>query len=81
MAADGSGSWHALTLDVTQPQRASLQVQLAGQGRLLLTQNRQPVLLAVVGRSRSGVEYLRTDKFRSPIKPRRAVVKLSQTGL
>ncbi|MGC9670678.1 hypothetical protein ACNTMW_29550 [Planosporangium sp. 12N6] len=72
VAADGSGYWHALTLDVTQPQRANLQVQVAGQGRLLLTQNGQPVLLAVVDRYRSGVEYLRTDKFRSPIKPLRA---------
>ncbi|GLW34522.1 hypothetical protein [Actinoplanes regularis] len=61
-----------LKLEVTGHGRPGLAVHIAAGGRLLLRQGDQPVLLAKVFNDYSGVEYLVTDRFRSPIAPLRA---------
>ncbi|GIE89635.1 hypothetical protein [Actinoplanes regularis] len=61
-----------LKLDVAGRGRPDLAVHMAAGGRLLLRQGDQPVLLAKVFTDYSGVEYLVTDRFRSPIAPLRA---------
>jgi hypothetical protein len=71
-APSAAGSWEALVLDLERPTHAGLLVQVAGRGRLALRQHGAVALLAKVRHDRIGVEYVRTDHFRSPIAPIRA---------
>ena len=81
MTADGE-SWQALVLDVGRPRRASLQVQIAGRRQLLLRQDAEAVLLARTRPCRRDVvDYLRTDRYRSPVPPIRAAhARMVATG-
>ncbi|MEU2075140.1 hypothetical protein [Streptomyces sp. NPDC013489] len=65
------GTWVGLTLDVGDRETAGLCVFGAGQ-RLLITQGSRPVLLAVLDEHLDGVDFWRTDAYRSPVPPLRA---------
>ncbi|MGA8112517.1 MAG: hypothetical protein WCA46_02520 [Actinocatenispora sp.] len=61
-----------LVLDVARPRRPGLRVEVAGQGRFLLSQGGEPVLFAQVDSDRYGVTVRRTGRYRSPLPPARA---------
>ncbi|MGV9273247.1 hypothetical protein [Streptomyces griseosporeus] len=66
------GTWAGLCLDVRDDgRRPGLCVFRAGQ-RLLLSQLSRPVLLAVVDEDLQGVDFWRTDGYRSLVPPLRA---------
>ncbi|MGW8601608.1 hypothetical protein ACWGLB_22050 [Streptomyces sp. NPDC055893] len=67
----GDGSWRGLSLDVPDRVQPGLCVFGAGQ-RLLISQRSRPVLLAVVDEHLDGVDFWRTDAYRSPVPPLRA---------
>ncbi|MFI1369265.1 hypothetical protein [Streptomyces griseochromogenes] len=65
------GTWTGLSLEVQTCRQPGLCLFSAEQ-RLLLTQQQRPVLLATVDKHLYGVEFWRTDAYRSPIPPLRA---------
>ncbi|MFF2773995.1 hypothetical protein ACFVU3_03730 [Streptomyces sp. NPDC058052] len=65
------GTWSGLDLDVRDRPRPGLCVLTAGR-RLLLAQGERPVLFAVVGEHLQGVDFWRTDAYRSFVPPLRA---------
>ncbi|MFJ3640099.1 hypothetical protein ACIPRD_10135 [Streptomyces sp. NPDC090108] len=65
------GTWLGLSLDVRRPRRPGLCVFGAGQ-RLLVSQDSHPVLLAEVDEHLAGVDFWRTDDYRSCLPPLRA---------
>ncbi len=65
------GTWVGLSLDVPDRRRPDLCVLSAGP-RLLLSQLSRPVLLAVVEEPLQGVDFWRTDAYRSFVPPLRA---------
>ncbi|WP_189710003.1 hypothetical protein [Streptomyces anandii] len=67
----GEGTWVGLCLEVENLQRPGLCVFSAGQ-RLLVSQLSRPVLLAVVDDQLQGVDFWRTEGYRSFVPPLRA---------
>ncbi|MEV7373896.1 hypothetical protein AB0O51_23835 [Streptomyces sp. NPDC090301] len=67
----GDGTWIGLSLDVRDRVQPGLCVFGAGQ-RLLISQGSRPVLLAVVDEHLDGVDFWRTDAYRSLVPPLRA---------
>ncbi|MEU4172095.1 hypothetical protein AB0F46_35090 [Streptomyces sp. NPDC026665] len=65
------GTWLGLSLDVRDRHRPGLCVFTAG-ARLLVSQLARPVLLAVVDELLDGVDFWRTDAYRSLVPPLRA---------
>ncbi|GGX90641.1 hypothetical protein [Streptomyces fructofermentans] len=65
------GTWAGLTLDVQDRRPPGLRLFSAGQ-RLLLRQQSRPVLLALVDQHLQGVDFWRTDEYRSFVPPLRA---------
>jgi hypothetical protein len=65
------GTWAGLTLEVESRPLPGLRLFTAGR-RLLLTQETRPVLLAAVDADDCGVEFRRTDEYRSVAPPCRA---------
>ncbi|MEQ8146157.1 hypothetical protein [Streptomyces sp. OP7] len=65
------GTWVGVSLDVEDRRRPGLCVFNAG-ARLLISQLSRPVLLAVVGEQLQGVDFWRTDGYRSCVPPLRA---------
>jgi hypothetical protein len=61
-----------LALELTQPHRPALRVEVAGHGRLVLRQNDTVVLTAQIDPHLYGVDYSLTGRFRPPIPPIRA---------
>ncbi|MFD8045509.1 hypothetical protein ACFV5E_18980 [Streptomyces chartreusis] len=73
------GAWVGLSLDVQERRRPGLCVFTAGP-RLLLSQLSRPVLLAVVDEQLQGVDFWRTDEYRSFVPPLRADVGRALAG-
>ncbi|WP_329284202.1 hypothetical protein [Streptomyces sp. NBC_00691] len=73
------GTWEGLALDVRDRPRPGLGVFGAGQ-RLLFSQGSRTVLLAVVGEHRQGVDFWRTDAYRSAVPPLRAETARALAG-
>lgn len=73
------GAWVGLSLDVQDRPRPGLCVFTAGP-RLLLSQLSRPVLLAVVDEQLQGVDFWRTDEYRSFVPPLRADVGRALAG-
>ncbi len=65
------GTWVGLSLDIRDRSQPGLCVFAAGP-RLLLSQLSRPVLLAVVDAHLHGVDFWRTDAYRSCVPPLRA---------
>ncbi|MFD4318408.1 hypothetical protein [Streptomyces sp. NPDC058548] len=65
------GTWVGLSLDVRDRDQPGLCVFSAGR-RLLVSQRSRPVLLAVVDEHLDGVDFWRTDAYRSFVPPLRA---------
>ncbi|MEU4078841.1 hypothetical protein DEJ45_07900 [Streptomyces venezuelae] len=65
------GTWVGLSLDVRDRDQPGLCVFSAGQ-QLLISQRSRPVLLAVVDEHLEGVDFWRTDAYRSLVPPLRA---------
>jgi hypothetical protein len=65
------GTWTGLSLEVHARSRPGLCLFTAGR-RLLLTQESRPVLLAAVEEDFCGVDFWRTDAYRSLVPPLRA---------
>ncbi|MEU6509028.1 hypothetical protein [Streptomyces sp. NPDC046942] len=65
------GTWTGLAVEVEARRRPGLCPFSAGR-RLLLAQQSCPVLLTVVDEDFCGVEFWRTDAYRSPLPPLRA---------
>jgi hypothetical protein len=65
------GTWTGLSLEVTGRRRPGLCLFSAGR-RLLLAQQSRPVLLAAVDEQYYGVDFWRTDDYRSLLPPLRA---------
>ncbi|MER5297469.1 hypothetical protein ABT382_36485 [Streptomyces pharetrae] len=73
------GTWVGLSLDVQDRKQPGLCVFSAGP-RLLLSQMSRPVLLADVGERLQGVDFWRTDEYRSFAPPLRADVGRALAG-
>ncbi|WP_030861820.1 hypothetical protein [Streptomyces sp. NRRL S-37] len=73
------GTWVGLSLDVRDRHRPELCVFSAGP-RLLISQLSRPVLLAVVEEPLQGVDFRRTDEYRSFVPPLRADVGRALSG-
>lgn len=73
------GTWVGLSLDVRDPDRPGLCVFSTGP-HLLLSQLSWPVLLAVVDEQLQGVDFWRTDEYRSVVPPLRADVGRALAG-
>ncbi|RSN95468.1 hypothetical protein DMH26_21495 [Streptomyces sp. WAC 05379] len=73
------GAWVGLSLDVEDRRRPGLCVLTAGP-RLLLSQLSRPVLLAVVDEQLQGVDFWRTDEYRSFVPSLRADVGRALAG-
>ncbi|WP_432187205.1 hypothetical protein [Streptomyces sp. Tue6028] len=73
------GAWTGLSLDVRDRHRPGLCVLSAGP-RLLISQQSHPVLLADVDEHFQGVDFWRTDAYRSCIPPLRADVARALAG-
>ncbi|WP_280892053.1 hypothetical protein [Streptomyces sp. LBL] len=65
------GTWVGLSLEVQDRHQPGLCVFTAG-AQLLVSQMSQPVLLAVVDKQHEGVDFWRTDGYRSFVPPLRA---------
>ncbi|MFJ5778819.1 hypothetical protein [Streptomyces sp. NPDC093094] len=65
------GTWTGLSLEVPSRGRPGLCL-FSAERRLLLTQQSRPVLLAAVEEDHCGVEFRRTDSYRSVVPPLRA---------
>ncbi|MFD1372563.1 hypothetical protein [Actinoplanes sichuanensis] len=61
-----------LLVDITAAGRPALRVEAAGRSLLLIRQGDEPVVIARVEDDHYGVEYVRTDRYRSPVPPLRA---------
>ncbi len=72
VAGRASDGVSGLTLDVAGRSRPELAVYVAADGRLLLRQADQAVLLAKLHNDHAAVEYFITGNYRSPIAPTRA---------
>ncbi|WP_250294439.1 hypothetical protein [Streptomyces atroolivaceus] len=73
------GTWVGLSLDVQTRHQPELCVFSAGP-RLLISQLSLPVLLAVVEETLQGVDFWRTDAYRSFVPPLRADVGRALSG-
>lgn len=73
------GTWAGLSLDIQDPHRPGLSVFSAGP-RLLVSQLSRPVVLAVVDEYLDGVDFWRTDEYRSFVPPLRADVGRALAG-
>ncbi|MFD7974328.1 hypothetical protein [Streptomyces sp. NPDC059071] len=73
------GTWVGLSLDVRGRPRPGLCVFSAG-SRLLISQQSRPVLLAVVDEQLDGVDFWRTEEYRSFVPPLRADVARALAG-
>lgn len=73
------GTWVGLSLDVQDRQQPGLCVFSAGT-RLLISQLSRPVLLAVVEEQLGGVDFWRTDAYRSVVPPLRVDVARALAG-
>ncbi|MFD5875873.1 hypothetical protein [Streptomyces sp. NPDC060322] len=65
------GTWMGLSLDVQDRRQPELCVLSAGP-RLLVSQGARPVVLAVAEEHHGGVDFWRTDEYRSFVPPLRA---------
>lgn len=75
----GDGTWVGLSFDRRDRRQPGLCVFRAGQ-RLLISQLSRPVLLAVVDGQLDGVDFWRTDEYRSFVPPLRADVGRALAG-
>ncbi|WMX43621.1 hypothetical protein [Streptomyces roseicoloratus] len=75
----GDGTWVGLSLDVRDRRLPGLCVFSAG-SRLLLAQQSRPVLLAVVDEQHHGVDFWRTEEYRSFVPPPRADMARALAG-
>ncbi|MER7479579.1 hypothetical protein ABTX60_18400 [Streptomyces sp. NPDC126510] len=75
----GDGTWVGLSLEVQDRHQPELCVFSAGP-RLLVSQLSRPVLLAVVEEPLQGVDFWRTDEYRSFVPPLRAGVGRALSG-
>ncbi|MFC8273310.1 hypothetical protein ACFUJR_12430 [Streptomyces sp. NPDC057271] len=73
------GTWVGLTLDVRGRQRPGLGVRTAG-SRLVVSQEARTVLLADVDEHLQGVDFWRTDAYRSCVPPLRADAGRAMAG-
>ncbi|QIJ66879.1 hypothetical protein G7Z13_33000 [Streptomyces sp. JB150] len=73
------GTWVGLSLDVRGRPRPGLGVFSAGP-RLLISRLSRPVLLALVDEQLDGVDFWRTDEYRSCVPPLRADVGRALAG-
>ncbi|GAA1535106.1 hypothetical protein GCM10009730_50440 [Streptomyces albidochromogenes] len=73
------GTWAGLSLDVQDRHQPDLCVFTAGP-RLLVSQRSRPVLLAVVEEPLQGVDFWRTEGYRSFVPPLRADVGRALSG-
>ncbi|SCD95633.1 hypothetical protein GA0115240_132615 [Streptomyces sp. DvalAA-14] len=73
------GTWVGLSLDVQDRRLPGLCVLMVG-ARLLVSRLSWPVLLAVVGEQLQGVDFWRTDEYRSFVPPLRADVGRALAG-
>jgi hypothetical protein len=73
------GTWVGLSLDVQDHHQPELCVFTAGP-RLLISQLSRPVLLAVVEEPLQGVDFWRTDEYRSFVPPLRADMGRALSG-
>ncbi|MEW2603057.1 MULTISPECIES: hypothetical protein [Streptomyces] len=73
------GTWAGLSLDVRNRRQPDLCVHSAGP-RLLVSQLSRPVLLAVVEEPLQGVDFWRTDGYRSFVPPLRADTARALSG-
>ncbi|MFD5325174.1 hypothetical protein [Streptomyces sp. NPDC127092] len=73
------GRWVGLSLDVRGRPRPGLCVFSAG-SRLLISQQSRPVLLAIVDEQLDGVDFWRTEEYRSFVPPLRADVARALAG-
>ncbi|MEV3934249.1 hypothetical protein [Streptomyces sp. NPDC049944] len=73
------GTWVGLSLDVQDPRRPGLSIFSAGP-RLLVSQMSRPLVLAVVDEHLDGVDFWRTDEYRSFVPPLRADVGRTLAG-
>lgn len=73
------GTWAGLALDVQDRHQPELGVFCAGP-RLLVSQLSRPVLLAAVEEPLQGVDFRRTDEYRSFVPPLRADVGRALSG-
>ncbi|MGW0122545.1 hypothetical protein [Streptomyces sp. NPDC003327] len=73
------GTWTGLTLEVRSRRRPGLCLFSADR-RLLLAQGERPVLLASVDGDDGGVEFWRTNTYRSVVPPTRAAAARERAG-
>jgi len=71
-AATADESWGGLVLELPHPTGPGLRPEVADGNRMVLAQGPDVVFFAEVDDDRCGVEYLRTDRYRSPVAPLRA---------
>ncbi|MFF8504385.1 hypothetical protein ACF07L_27575 [Streptomyces anulatus] len=71
-AATDSESWVGLGLELRHATGPGLRPEVADGNRIVLSQGPDAVLLARIDDDRGGVEYSRTDYYRSPVAPLRA---------
>ncbi|MGV4980927.1 hypothetical protein ACVB8X_29775 [Streptomyces sp. NRAIS4] len=72
-------TWTGLSLEVRSRRRPGLCL-FSAERRLLLTQETRPVLLAAVDGDHGGVDFWRTDAYRSVIPPTRAAAGQDLAG-
>ncbi|MFF0189157.1 hypothetical protein [Streptomyces sp. NPDC005244] len=73
------GTWVGLSLDIQDRHQPGLCV-FSARARLLISQLSRPVLLAVVDEHLDGVDFWRTDEYRSFVPPLRADVGRALRG-
>ncbi|MEU6666964.1 hypothetical protein [Streptomyces sp. NPDC046727] len=73
------GTWTGLSLEVRARRRPGLCL-FSAERRLLLAQHSRPVLLAAIEADHCGVEYWRTDAYRSLVPPPRAETARALAG-
>ncbi|MFD5767755.1 hypothetical protein ACFWIN_18270 [Streptomyces sp. NPDC127049] len=73
------GTWLGLALEVPDSRRPGLCVFTAGR-RLLIAQESRPVLFALVDEHLDGVDFWRTDAYRSVVPPLRAATARGLAG-
>ncbi len=74
------GTWVGLSVDVRNHRRPGLTVFTAGESRMLISQASRPVLLGVVDEPLQGVDFWRTDAYRSCVPPLRADAGRARAG-
>ncbi|MFF8712110.1 hypothetical protein ACF07T_11815 [Streptomyces sp. NPDC015184] len=70
-AATADESWGGLVLELPHPTGPGLRPEVADGNRMVLAQGPDVMFFAEVDDDRCGVEYLRTDRYRSPVAPLR----------